>query len=133
MLSEIFISFGYVNPAHVEYSSRCVNIIHVASYSCVNLVHVASSSCINLTHVELSSYVNLNIVASSTIVLDPHGRKPIVDDTIELSNLYDPFSKKRNYNHTRKFQDSWVAKLPWTNMCLRSDGLLRNVKCKICS
>jgi hypothetical protein len=29
--------------------------------------------------------------------------------------------------------DSWAIKLPWTNMCLWSNGLLHNVKCKICN
>jgi len=32
-----------------------------------------------------------------------------------------------------KFQDSWVAKVPSAKLCVRSNGNLHTVKCKICS
>ncbi len=60
---------GYINPIHVASSS-----------SFVNIAHVASCSWVNLTHVESSNYVDPNIVASSTIVPNPKGKKLVVDD-----------------------------------------------------
>ncbi len=33
----------------------------------------------------------------------------------------------------RKFLNLWATKLPWAKMCLGSNGLLQNVKCKIYS
>ncbi len=44
-----------------------------------------------------------------------------------------PRVKKRNYDTTRKFQDSWVAKLPWAKLCVKSNGNPHTIKCKICS
>jgi len=48
-----------------------------------------------------------------------------------LSNL-NWQSKKKN-DVSRKFQDSWAAKLPWVELCLGSNGNLHIVKCRICS
>ncbi len=41
--------------------------------------------------------------------------------------------KKWNYDTTIKFQDSWVVKLPWTKLCVRSNCSLHTVKCRICN
>ncbi len=41
--------------------------------------------------------------------------------------------KNWNYDTTKKFQDSWATKLPWAELCVRLDGSLHIVKCKICS
>jgi hypothetical protein len=112
----------------------CFDPIHVASSSSyIDLAHVASSSCVGLAHLVLSSYVDPSVVLSSTIIHDPKGKKLVVDDVVELSIRPNPISKKQNYDHTAKFQDLWATKLPWAKMCLGLDGLLHNVKCKICN
>ncbi len=102
----------------------CVNPTHVVSFSSyIDLVHVASSSCVGPIHLALSNYVDPIDVSSSTIVLNPKGeKKTIVDDVAELSIPPNPISKKQNYDHTRKFQDSWAINLPWVKMCFRSNG-----------
>jgi hypothetical protein len=45
---------------------------------------------------------------------------------------FKPGIKKRNYDN-QKIQDSWAVKLPWAKLCVRLDGSLHIVKCKICS
>ncbi len=67
-------------------------------------------------------------------IINPYQRekKLVGDDVAALYIPPNPISKKWSYNHIKKFQDLWVVKLPWVNMCLGSDGLLHNVKCKIC-
>jgi hypothetical protein len=39
--------------------------------------------------------------------------------------------KKRNYDVTRKFQEIWLAKLPWVELFVREDGTLHTIKCKV--
>ncbi len=41
--------------------------------------------------------------------------------------------KKKNYDVTRKFQEKWVAKLPWRKLFVREDGTLHIIKCRICT
>lgn len=41
--------------------------------------------------------------------------------------------KKRNYDATMKFQDSWVARFPWGKLCVGSNGNLHTVTCRICN
>ncbi len=41
--------------------------------------------------------------------------------------------KKWNYDTTKKFQDSWAIKLPSEKLCVRLDGNLHTMKCKICT
>jgi hypothetical protein len=41
--------------------------------------------------------------------------------------------KKRNYDAIRKFQDSWVLKPPWVELCVGSNGDLHTIKSRICS
>jgi hypothetical protein len=38
-----------------------------------------------------------------------------------------------NYDATKKFKDSLVAKLPWTKLCVRLTVNLHIIKCKICN
>ena len=40
---------------------------------------------------------------------------------------------KKNYDATRKFQDSWAARLPWAELIRGTDGLFEYVKCVVCS
>jgi hypothetical protein len=40
--------------------------------------------------------------------------------------------KERNYDVTRKFQEIWLAKVPWSELFVREDGTLHVVKCKVC-
>jgi hypothetical protein len=40
--------------------------------------------------------------------------------------------KKWNYEATKKFQDKWLVKFPWTWIAYMEDGSLHIVKCKIC-
>jgi len=79
------------------------------------------------------SCIDPNVVVSSIIIPNPKGEKPIVDDNANLSIPCDLVSRKQNYNCTKKFQDLWATKLPWVEMCLRSNGSLHNVKCMICN
>jgi len=74
---------SYINPTHVTSSSICVD-----------LAHVASSNCISSSHVASFGYVNPNVVASSTIVPNPKGRKLVIDDVAKLSIPPYPISKK---------------------------------------
>jgi len=69
---------------------------------------------------------------SSIIIPNPKGKKLVVDDVATLYIPPNPISKKRSYDHIQKFQDSRAVELSWVEMCLGSDGLLHNVKCKIC-
>jgi hypothetical protein len=39
---------------------------------------------------------------------------------------------KRSYEATRKFQDTWVAKVPWVECVKGATGLLDHVRCLIC-
>ncbi len=39
--------------------------------------------------------------------------------------------KSTNYDTFRKYQDSWVAKLPWAKLCVMSSGNLHSIKCRI--
>jgi hypothetical protein len=39
----------------------------------------------------------------------------------------------RNYEANRKFQESWAARLPWTEFVKGANGLCDLVKCRICS
>jgi hypothetical protein len=66
-----------------------------------------------------------------TIIIEPKGKKPIVDDNANLSIPPNLILRKQNYDHTKKFQDLWATKLPWAEMFPWSNGLLQNVKCKI--
>jgi hypothetical protein len=136
--------FGCVNPTHVASSFLCfdhnpkfsppfgcINPTHIASsYSYIDLVHVATSSNVNPTHITSFNYINPNVVAFFTIILDPKRKKSIVDDNANLSLPLNPVSRKQNYDHNKKFQDLRATKLPWAKMCLGSNGLLHNVKCK---
>ena len=40
---------------------------------------------------------------------------------------------KKNYDATKKFQDTWAARLPWVELFRGSDGLFKYVKCIVCS
>jgi hypothetical protein len=78
---------------------------------------------------------------SSIANVDQKGKKLVDEDVVivieylqliaKLPTLETQVFKKRNYNSIRKFQESWVAKLPWAKMCLGSNGCLHIVKCKI--
>ncbi len=41
--------------------------------------------------------------------------------------------KKISYDATMKFQESWVARFPWGNLCVGSNGNLHIIKCRICN
>ncbi len=114
--------FGYIDLTHIASSYSYIDLAHVASSSCINPIHIASSSCIDP-----------NVVASFIIIPNPKGKKTIVDDNANLPIPPDPVSRKQNYDRTKKFQDLWAIKLPWVEMCLGLNGLLHNVKCKICN
>jgi len=75
--------YSYINPTHVASSSSCVDLAHVAFFNCIGSSHVASSS-----------YINPNVVVLSTIVLNPKGRKLVVDDVAKLSIPPYPISRK---------------------------------------
>jgi hypothetical protein len=40
---------------------------------------------------------------------------------------------KRSYDLTWKFQVEWVAKLPWVELQVGSNGCVHTMKCKMCS
>ena len=40
---------------------------------------------------------------------------------------------KKNYDTTRKFQDTWAAHLPWAEVFRGSNRLLEYVKCIVCT
>jgi hypothetical protein len=40
---------------------------------------------------------------------------------------------KNKYDLIRKYQLKWVARLPWSKGLLKEDGLIHQVRCKICS
>ena len=40
---------------------------------------------------------------------------------------------KKNYDATKKFQDTWAAGLPWAELFRGSNGLFEYVKCVVCS
>jgi hypothetical protein len=50
-----------------------------------------------------------------------------------LPNLFKLATKKQNYDSITKFQECWVAKLSWAKLCLKVDGNLHIIKCKIYS
>jgi hypothetical protein len=41
--------------------------------------------------------------------------------------------RKKGYELNRHFQDSWAAKLPWTEAVVGVDGRITQVRCKVCS
>jgi hypothetical protein len=41
-------------------------------------------------------------------------------------------NKTHVYESNRKFQVSWVAKLPWVEFQVGSNGCVHRMKCKIC-
>lgn len=56
--------------------------------------------------------------------------------TLEVDFPIVPFKpriRKWNYDATKRFQDSWVAKLPWAKLCMGSNGDLHIIKCRACS
>lgn len=55
--------------------------------------------------------------------------------TLEVDFPIVPFKpriKKWNYDATKRFQDSWVAKLRWAKLCMGSNGDLHITKCRAC-
>ena len=66
------------------------------------------------------------------------GKLPIIEEVDDMSDdEFEPDVKekvpKKNYDATRKFQDTWSAKLPWAELFRGSDGLYESVKCVVCS
>ena len=64
---------------------------------------------------------------------------PVVEDVDDLSDdefeptLHGDKVPKKNYDATRKFQETWAAKLPWAELFRGSDGLFQSVRCVVCS
>lgn len=66
------------------------------------------------------------------------GKLAVVEELDDLSDdefVPDVKEKvpKKNYDATRKFQETWSAKLPWAELFRGSDGLYESVKCVVCS
>jgi hypothetical protein len=40
---------------------------------------------------------------------------------------------KKRYDLTRKYQQEWAAKAPWSEQILKDDGLIHQVRCRTCS
>jgi hypothetical protein len=40
---------------------------------------------------------------------------------------------KKIYDLTRKYQQEWAAKAPWSEQILKDDGLIHQVRCRTCS
>lgn len=58
------------------------------------------------------------------------------DDDINVdvpTSLPNPVLRRRQYEASRRFQDTWAAKLPWAEMSRTADGTIELVKCLICS
>ena len=66
------------------------------------------------------------------------GKLPIIEEVNDYSEddfVADVKEKvtKKNYDATRKFQDTWAARLLWTELFRGSNGLFEYVKCVVCS
>jgi hypothetical protein len=68
-----------------------------------------------------SSSATTNSTDSNVVILDPAVVSPAVR------------ARKQAYKQNRHWQDSWVARLPWTESVVGADGRVTQVRCKICS
>jgi len=41
--------------------------------------------------------------------------------------------QKKSYDNTKKFQTTWVAKVPWAKGVVSKDGMINLMKCKVYS
>jgi hypothetical protein len=55
------------------------------------------------------------------------------DDELVLIHAAPKKKRKKSYESSRKFQDTWAARLPWAELYRGSDGLYESVKCLVCS
>ncbi len=56
----------------------------------------------------------------------------VVDPTQVEVDLANSKKRKNIYEMNRRFQNSWVAKLPWAKFVVCVDGKITQVKCKAC-
>jgi hypothetical protein len=68
------------------------------------------------------------------------GKFPVLDDVDDyLDKEFVPNPEapkkecKKSYEATRKFQDTWAAKLSWAELFRGADGLYEYIKCTMCS
>ena len=65
------------------------------------------------------------IVVSADEVLD--------EETEVMAPLPNPVLRRRQYEASRRFQETWAARLPWAEMVVGGNGNICQVKCIICS
>ncbi len=57
----------------------------------------------------------------------------LIDPTQVVTDLANNKKKKKIYELNRRFQDSWVVKLPWAKSIVGAKGKATQVKCKVCN
>ena len=77
-------------------------------------------------------------VATTATSRKGKGKLPLIEEIDEYSDEEFVPQKtahlpKKNYDATRKFQETWVACLPWAELFRGSDGLFEYVKCIVCT
>ncbi len=81
-------------------------------------------------------HVASNVQAASSSTISPSSsRNPESGKNgKELVEFVEPFEKKprRSYEKTRVFQDMWACRFPWVEAIVGEDGLVAQVRCKIC-
>ena len=85
-----------------------------------------------------STFVHGLKIAESTRAHKGKQKLPIIDEVDDQSDedfVAGAAEKvlKKNYDATRKFQDSWAARLPWVELICGIDGLIEYLKCIVCS
>ena len=107
----------------------------------VSTTHVCSDSVVEiiaLSSVESVATVNTIDATASATICKGKGKLPMIEEVDDYSDeefVPEKTTKlpKKNYDTTRKFQDTWAARLSWAEVFRGSDGLLEYVKCTICT
>lgn len=67
------------------------------------------------------------------IVVSGDDTNELQEGEAEVTPVPNPVLRRRQYEASRRFQDTWPAKLPWAEMVVKGDGQICQVKCLICS
>jgi len=85
------------------------------------------SGSTRIIHEDGSEYVNCSDEETMFVLSDDDFEK------VPTAPLPNPILRRKQYEASRKFQETWAARLPWVEMTRSEDGLIEGVKCLICS
>ena len=92
-----------------------------------------SGSPVRMIDEDGNEFVNCSDEETLFVLSADDGSRDEGDDIVVPTQLSNPVLQRRRYEASRRFQDTWAAKCPWTEMHRSFDGSIERVKCLLCS